>query len=80
MATRLFVGNLADSVTASVLYTLFKDVGRVESTNIVLDPATNRSRGFGFVEMSSHDELEEAIETYDGWLLEGRPISVERAR
>ncbi len=66
MATKLFVGNLAYSVTDAELKKLFEPHGIVKSVKVISDKVTGRSRGFGFVEMRSADEARTAIEALNG--------------
>lgn len=81
MATnKLFVGSLAWGVTDDQLKEFFAQAGTVESAKVIVDRDTNRSKGFGFVEMSSDDEAAKAIKELDGKELEGRPVSVNEAR
>jgi RNA recognition motif-containing protein len=80
MATKLFVGSLAYSVTDEELAELFSEVGTVESAKVILDRDTNRSKGFGFVEMSSEEEAKAAIEKLNNKEINGRAIVVNEAR
>jgi cold-inducible RNA-binding protein len=80
MASKLFVGSLAFSVTDDQLAEFFSSVGTVESAKVVTDRDTNRSRGFGFVEMSSDAEAQAAINELNGKELAGRAIAVSEAR
>lgn len=80
MATKLFVGSLAFSVTDDQLSDFFATVGTVESAKVVTDRDTNRSRGFGFVEMSTEAEAQAAINELNGKELAGRAIAVNEAR
>ncbi len=80
MATNLFVGSLAYSVTDDELNDFFKVAGNVKSAKVIMDRDTNRSKGFGFVEMESDEEAAEAIKQLDGKELNGRAISVNEAR
>lgn len=80
MANKLFVGSLAYSATEEQLNELFSSVGTVESAKIITDRETNRSKGFGFVEMSTDEEAQKAIKELNGKELEGRPIVVNEAR
>lgn len=80
MATKLFVGSLAYAVTDDQLKEFFASVGTVESAKVIVDRDSNRSKGFGFVEMSSEDEAKKAIAELNGKELEGRPVSVSEAR
>jgi RNA recognition motif-containing protein len=80
MATKLFVRSLAYAVTDDQLRDMFAACGTVVSAKVVMDRDTNRSKGFGFVEMSSEEEAKAAIEQLDGKDLEGRQIFVAEAR
>lgn len=80
MATRLFVGSLAWATTDDSLKEFFSGVGTVVSANVIVDRETNRSKGFGFVEMSSDEEAKAAVEQLNGKDLDGRPIVVNEAR
>lgn len=76
----MYVGNLAFSVTNSELENLFSSCGTVKSAQVITDRESGRSKGFGFVEMSSTEEMETAIEKYDGTELDGRTIKVNKAK
>jgi cold-inducible RNA-binding protein len=80
MATKLFVRSLSYNSTEASLEELFATVGKVVSVKIVIDRDTNRSKGFGFVEMSTDEEAQEAIKQLDGKELDGRAIAVSEAR
>ena len=80
MANKLFVGSLAWSATDDDLANFFSTVGTVVSAKVIVDRETNRSKGFGFVEMSSDEEAKQAIEQLNGKDLNGRPVSVGEAR
>lgn len=80
MAKRLFVGSLAWSTTDDKLREFFSQVGSVVSANVVMDKMTGRSRGFGFVEMSTDEEAEKAKTELNGKDLDGRAIVVNDAR
>ncbi|KAG6437343.1 hypothetical protein SASPL_102257 [Salvia splendens] len=73
---KLFVGNLPFSVDSAVLAGLFQQAGTVEAVDVILDKATSRSRGFGFVVMSSVEEAEAAVEQFNGYEIEGRALRV----
>ncbi len=77
---KLYVGNLAFSTSGYDLEQLFGAVGTVESANVVEDRETGRSRGFGFVEMSSKEEGENAIAEFNGKDLNGRTLTVNEAK
>ncbi len=80
MAKKLFVGNLAWSVTDESLANFFGQVGKVVSARVVRDKYSDRSKGFGFVEMSTDAEAEEAKTKLNKKELEGRPVNVSDAR
>ncbi len=80
MATKLFVGNLDYTVTGDELRDLFAQAGTVVDAVVISDKMTGRSRGFGFVEMSSEDEAKAAVEKLNGADLKGRKINVNEAR
>lgn len=80
MATKLFVASLPFSVDDDELEAIFKAVGTVASAKVILDRDTNRSKGFGFVEMGSDDEAAAAIKELDGKEISGRTIVVREAR
>lgn len=80
MAAKLFVGSLAYSVRDEELAEFFATVGTVESAKVIMDRETNRSKGFGFVEMSSDDEAKAAVEQLNGKELSGRAVIVSEAR
>lgn len=79
MVRRLYVGRLSYSTTEEELRELFAKFGSVESATIVKDKYSGRSRGFGFVEMSSHSEAQEAIKRLNGTMLGDRQIVVNEA-
>jgi cold-inducible RNA-binding protein len=80
MTMKLYVGNLAFSTSSQDLQDLFAQAGTVESANIVEDRETGRSRGFGFVEMSSPEEGATAIAQFNGKEVNGRSLTVNEAR
>jgi RNA recognition motif-containing protein len=80
MGKKLFVGNLSFNTTSADLEALFSEVGTCESATVVTDRDTGRSRGFGFVEMSSASEAGQAIETLNGRDVGGRQINVNEAK
>ncbi|XP_047327526.1 29 kDa ribonucleoprotein A, chloroplastic-like [Impatiens glandulifera] len=73
---KLFVGNLPFNVDSATLAGLFEKVGNVEVVEVIYDKMTGRSRGFGFVTMSTPKEVEAAAEKFNGFELEGRPLRV----
>lgn len=80
MNKNLYIGNLPYEVTEEDLKTNFSEVGKVLSCNIIKDKYTGLSRGFGFVEMETEKEAEEAIKKFNGGQLLGKTISVNEAR
>ncbi len=80
MSMKLYVGNLSFNTSSYDLEEMFGAVGTVESANVVEDRETGRSRGFGFVEMSSKEEGEKAIEEFNGKEIEGRSLTVNEAK
>lgn len=80
MATKLFVGSLSYNTTDDGLQQAFAAVGTVTSAKVIMDRDTNRSKGFGFVEMSNDDEAKAAIEQLNGKEIDGRTIIVTEAR
>ena len=80
MATKLFIGNLDYSVTSDDLKALFAPVGTVVDAVVITDRMSGRSRGFGFVEMSSEEEAKTAVEKMNGADMKGRKINVNEAR
>jgi RNA recognition motif-containing protein len=80
MAKRLYVGNLAYSVTEADLREVFTETGTVADVKVVLDRESGRPRGFAFVEMSTDDEAAKAMQTLNGREIQGRAISVSEAR
>ncbi|MEK7521323.1 MAG: RNA-binding protein [Patescibacteria group bacterium] len=80
MQKRLFVGNLPYQIDNSQLETLFSQCGQVVSANVIMDRMTGRAKGFAFVEMSTEEEAQNAIQTLNGKDLEGRAIVVNEAK
>ena len=80
MGNKLYVGNLPFAATEDSLRELFAQAGAVNSATIITDRDTGRSKGFGFVEMSSDSEASEAITKFNGSSFEGRTITVNEAR
>ncbi len=80
MSTKLYVGNLSFGVTSEDLQEHFAQAGTVESAKVVEDRDTGRSRGFGFVEMSSDEEAQAAIEQFNNQDFDGRNLVVNEAR
>ena len=80
MSTKLYVGNLAFQTTSQELQQLFGQAGTVHSASVVEDRDTGRSRGFAFVEMSSDEEANSAIEQFNGKEVGGRSLKVNEAK
>ncbi len=80
MATKLFIGSLAWATNDDSLKDFFASAGTVVSASVIMDRETNRSKGFGFVEMSSEEEAKKAVEELNGKDLDGRAIVVSEAR
>jgi len=80
MAARLFVGNLSFTVQEQELQDHFAQVGAVVSVKVMLDRETGKGRGFGFVDMSSDQEAQAAIEQLNGKEFQGRSLTVNLAR
>ena len=77
---KLYVGNLPFSLDDNGLAEIFAEVGTVTSARVVLDPNTGRKRGFGFVEMSSEEEAQSAVDQLNDRDVGGRPMRVDIAR
>ncbi|MBU0581159.1 MAG: RNA-binding protein [Candidatus Margulisbacteria bacterium] len=80
MSKKLYVGGLAYSTTEDALKSAFSPAGTVESVAIVIDRDSGRSKGFGFVEMSTEEEAKKAIEMLNDQELDGRKLKVNEAR
>lgn len=80
MSTKLYVGNLPYEATGDQLAELFAQAGKVVEATVISDRYSGRSKGFGFVKMSSDEEAKKAIEMFNGKDMEGRSIVVNEAR
>lgn len=80
METKLYVGNLSYSTTEDDLRTLFAKAGEVVSVTVIKDRDTNRSKGFGFVEMATQAEAQKAISMYNSYNMEDRALTVNIAK
>ena len=80
MAKKLFVGGLSYETTESTLKEIFSQAGTVESAIVITDKMSGRSKGFGFVEMSSEEEAKKAIEMFNGKEIDGKNVTVNEAR
>lgn len=80
MSQKIYVGNLSYSISDDDLSQKFSEFGTVNSAKVVMDRETYRSKGFGFVEMSSPDEAQAAISALNGVELGGRAMNVSEAK
>ena len=80
MSMKLYVGNLSFDTSKNELQTLFAQTGTVESVSLIEDRGTGRSRGFGFIEMSTTEEGAAAIQKFNGQELGGRFLKVNEAK
>ncbi len=80
MSKKLFVGNLSWDTTDAKLSEFFAQCGTVVSANVIVNRHTGRSKGFGFVEMSTEEEAKQAQEKLNGQTLDARPINVAEAK
>lgn len=80
MSMKLYVGNLSFNTSSGDLEQIFGEIGNVESASVIEDRETGRSRGFGFVEMSSQTEGQNAIEQLNGREVDGRELKVNEAK
>jgi cold-inducible RNA-binding protein len=80
MGNKLYIGNLPFSATEAELTEMFSQCGTVDSVRLITDRDSGRSKGFGFIEMSTSEEAEKAISEFNGKELEGRALTVNEAR
>ena len=80
MSTKLYVGNLDYGTVGDQLTELFAQAGKVVEATVIIDRYSGRSKGFGFVEMSSEQEAKKAIEMLNGKEMQGRKLIVNEAR
>ena len=80
METKLYVGNMSDETTEQDLHTMFNEAGTVGSVNVIMDRKTKKSKGFGFVTMSSQAESEKAISMFNAKDVNEKPLIVNIAR
>jgi len=80
MGKKLYVGNLSYDTTEADLTSMFEQHGRVSSVQVIMDRDTGRSKGFAFVEMSSDQEAQAAIQAFNGQMTNGRALTVNEAR
>jgi RNA recognition motif-containing protein len=75
----IYIGNLSFSTTGDSLRTMFAEFGEVQEAKVIMDLHTNRSKGFGFVEMPDNSEADQAIKSLNGKFVDGRNIKVNPA-
>ena len=80
MGKKIYVGNLAFSIDSEQLSGIFSEFGTVASSNVIMDRDTGRSKGFGFIEMSSDNEAQTAIEKLNGMEVGGRQLKISEAK
>jgi len=80
METKIYVGNLPFSATEEELKTLFSQAGEVKSVTIITDKFSGQARGFGFVEMSTQEEMQNAVTKFNGYQMGDRALKVNVAR
>ena len=77
---RIYAGNLSYSTDSEELRSLFSEFGSVDSAEVIIDRSTNRSKGFGFVEMSDEEQARAAIQALNGKDIDGRSINISEAK
>ena len=80
MAQKLYVGNLSYTTTEAQIRELFAQVGEVTSVSLITDRETGRAKGFGFIEMGTNEQAQEAIKRFNGYSLDDRTLTVNEAR
>jgi|SRR5712692_5272311 RNA recognition motif-containing protein len=80
MSQKLYVGNLSYTTTEDQIRELFAQVGEVSSVSLITDRETGRAKGFGFIEMSTAEQAQEAIKRFNGYSLDERTLTVNEAR
>ena len=80
MGRKIYVGNLPNSADQQSLTEIFSRCGTVDSVNVIADRDTGRSKGFGFIEMSSDSEAQKAIQELNGADCDGKPMTVNEAK
>ena len=80
MAKKLYVGNMSYNTTEDQIRELFAQAGEVTSVSLITDRETGRAKGFGFVEMSTDEQAQEAIKRFNGYTLDERALTVNEAR
>jgi cold-inducible RNA-binding protein len=80
MSQKLYVGNMSYETSEAQIRELFTQVGEVTSVALITDRETGRVKGFGFVEMNTAEQAQEAIKRFNGYTLDDRPLTVNEAR
>lgn len=80
MATSVYVGNLSYDTTEETLRTLFTEFGDIEAVRLITDRYTGRSKGFAFVEMSTDEAAQQAIDALNGKEVDGRELKIDKAK
>jgi RNA recognition motif-containing protein len=80
VSKKLYVGNLPYSATETEIRALFEQVGEIAEVTVITDRETGRSKGFGFVEMTTDEDAQEAIKRFNGYSMGARPLTVNEAR
>ncbi len=80
MGKKLYVGNLPYSTDDAILQNFFEGAGPVASARVIIDRATGRSKGFGFVEMNTDEDAQKAVSQLDGKEIDGRKVRVSEAK
>ncbi len=80
MESKLYVGNLSYNVSEAQLRDLFAQAGEIKEVALITDRQTGRTKGFGFVEFTTQADAEKAIQMFNNYELDGRPLTVNMAR
>ena len=80
MATKLYIGNLSYETNETQIRELFAQAGEVTSLTLITDRETGRMKGFGFIEMSTKEQAQAAIQRFNGYMLDNRALTVNEAR
>lgn len=80
MSKKLYVGNMSYDTTEAQIRELFAQVGEVDSVALITDRDSGRPKGFGFVEMNTDEQAQEAIKRFNGYMIDGRNLTVNEAR
>ena len=79
MTTELYIGNLSHNTTEDEIRTMFEPAGEITEVTVMLDPDTGRSKGFGFVNMGTFLEAQDAISRFNGQMLDSHKLTVQKA-